>query len=79
MMRNLLSVAQRGDAAADILRYLNVILALAPDSTGDRLNRSRLHLQRGDTKAAKEDLKWLLDHQPAGVDLERIAELYRSL
>ena len=58
---------------------LDALLALTPDSVSDRLNRARLRLQSGDTKGAKEDFKWLLDHQPPDVDLERIAEIYRSL
>jgi hypothetical protein len=45
----------------------------------DRLNRARLRLQTGDPSGAKEDFKWLLDRQPPGVDLERIAEIYRTL
>jgi hypothetical protein len=36
-------------------------------------------MQRGDNAAAKIDLRWLLDHEPAGIDLERLGELYRSL
>ena len=79
MLRNLLSGAERKSAALEMLRYLDVILALAPDSVGDRLNRARLRLQFGDAPAAKADFKWLLDEQPAGLDLERITELYQSL
>jgi len=62
-----------------MLRYLDVILAIAPDGISDRLNRARLRLQSGDAAAAKVDFKWLLDEQPPGLDLDRIAELYRSL
>ena len=56
-----------------------VIVALNPDSTPDRLSRARLQLQRGDSAAAKADLRWVLDRDPAGVDIERLTELYRSL
>ncbi len=79
MLRNLLSVAERKASATDMLRYLDVILAIAPDGISDRLNRARLRLQSGDAAAAKVDFKWLLDEQPPGLDLDRIAELYRSL
>ncbi len=78
MLNNLLGIAQR-EGSVDALRYLDMILALKPDSIPDRLQRARALMQRGDNAAAKEDLRWLLDHQPEGVDLERLGELYRSL
>jgi serine protease Do len=79
MLHNLLGVAQRNGTVSDSLRYLNAIVALNPDSGADRFNRARLNVQRGENDAAKMDLKWLLDRAPAGVDLERLSELYRSL
>ena len=79
MLRNLLGVTQRGDSTMDQMCYLDALLALTPDSVSDRLNRARLRLQTGDTNGAKEDFKWLLDRQPPNVDLERVAEIYRSL
>ena len=79
MLRNLLGVAQRGGTASETLRYLDVIVALNPDSAPDRLNRARVQMQRGDGAAAKVDLQWLIEHEPPGVDLERLGELYRSL
>jgi serine protease Do len=79
MLKNLLGIAQREGHASDVLRYLDVILALKPDSTADRLQRARALMQRGDNAAAKEDLRWLLDRQPEGMELERLGELYRSL
>ena len=82
MLHNLLGLAQRGGGsggAGDALRYLNVILALNPDSAADRFQRARLLMQRGDSLAAKEDLRWLIEKAPAGIDLERLGELYRSL
>jgi serine protease Do len=79
MLRNLQGIAQRTGSATDTLRYLNAIIAIEPDSAVDRLTRARLHMQRRDTHAAKADLRWLLDHKPDGLDLERLEELYRSL
>lgn len=79
MLRNLHGVAQRGGTPEEAVRYLDVIVALNPDSAFDRLARARAHMQRSDNAAAREDLRWLLDHAPEGMDLERLAELYRSL
>jgi regulator of sirC expression with transglutaminase-like and TPR domain len=54
-------------------------VALSPQSAPDHLLRARVRIQLRDPAGAKEDLKWILDHQPDGVDLDRITDLYRSL
>jgi regulator of sirC expression with transglutaminase-like and TPR domain len=79
MLRNLLGIAQRSGSASDAVRYLDAIVALNSDSAPDRLNRARLQMQRGDSAAAKVDLQWLIEHEPPGIDMERLGELYRSL
>jgi len=79
MLHNLLGIAQREGNAGDALRYLNMIVALNPESAPDRLNRARVQMRAGNNAAAKVDLRWLLDHEPAGIDLERLAELYGTL
>jgi regulator of sirC expression with transglutaminase-like and TPR domain len=79
MLRNLIAIAEHSNSAPEMGQYLDLLIALAPDSALDRLARSRARLQTGDATGAKEDLKWLLDHRPAGVDLDGIAEFYRSL
>ncbi len=79
MLRNLLGIVQRTGSATEAMRYLDVIVALNPNSAGDRLQRARIQMQRGENAAAKEDLRWVLDHGPPGVDLEQLTELYRSL
>jgi S1-C subfamily serine protease/regulator of sirC expression with transglutaminase-like and TPR domain len=79
MLRNLLGITQRSEPASEALRYLDAIVTLSPDSVSDRLGRAQLRLQTGDTAGAKADFKWLLDHKPPGVDLERIEEFYGTL
>ncbi|HEY0551656.1 MAG TPA: tetratricopeptide repeat protein [Verrucomicrobiae bacterium] len=79
MLRNLLGIVQRTGSATEAMRYLDVIVALNPDSASDRLQRARVQVQRGENAAAKEDLRWVLDHESPGIDLERLTELYRSL
>ncbi|MBI3879952.1 MAG: tetratricopeptide repeat protein [Verrucomicrobia bacterium] len=75
---NLMSIAERGGTPEAGLPYLETIIALNPDSAVERLQRGMLRLRAGDAEGAREDLRWLLDAAPAGVDLERIAELLRS-
>jgi regulator of sirC expression with transglutaminase-like and TPR domain len=79
MLHNLYGIAERDNSVDDLLRYLDVILALDPGNARDRFLRARLHLRKGDVPGAKRDLKRLLESEPAGIDLERIEELYQSL
>ena len=79
MLRNLHGIASGAEQKPESLRYLDTIIAINPDSAADRLARAQLRLQKGLFAPAKEDLKWILDKAPSGVDLDRIAELYRSL
>ncbi len=79
VLNNLYLMAQRGGEAIDGAHYLDAILAIAPDSTVERLNRARLRIQSGDVGGAKADYRWLMEHEAGGVDLEAIGRIYESL
>jgi serine protease Do len=79
MLHNLSGVAERDGAGRDALRYLDLIVALNPDSAPDRLARARLRIQNGEAVGAKADLRWVLEKKPAGIDLDRLEDLFRSL
>jgi regulator of sirC expression with transglutaminase-like and TPR domain len=78
MLRNLQSIAERSSEGTDALHYADMLVAVSPEPT-ERLARVRLRLERGDGKGAQEDLKWLIDAQSPGLDLDRLTELYESL
>ncbi|MBI4657809.1 MAG: tetratricopeptide repeat protein [Verrucomicrobia bacterium] len=77
MLRNLAGIARGDESPSGALRYLDLILALAPDATEERLERAMIRSRRGDRSGAKEDLKWLLDNEPPEINLDRVRELYR--
>lgn len=79
MLRNLIGVANRSGSEISPLPYLDLLLAISPDSPEDRLQRARLRAQQGEREGAREDLLWLLDHTPDGLNRERLEELLRSL
>ena len=79
MLRNLMGVAQEKDAPADLLRYVEPMVALQPESAFDRWARAVLLIQSRKFDAAKKDLEWLLQAKPEGMDLERVLEIYQSL
>jgi S1-C subfamily serine protease/regulator of sirC expression with transglutaminase-like and TPR domain len=65
MLRNLLGNAMdEEDAAKNSLPYLDLTVALNPDASMERLTRAQLRQRLGDKAAAKEDVRWLLDHYP---------------
>ena len=78
MLHNLQSMVERSGDAADALHYADVLVAVSAEPA-ERLARVRLRLERGDGKGAQDDLKWLIESQPPGVDVERLTELYESL
>jgi regulator of sirC expression with transglutaminase-like and TPR domain len=79
MVRNLLGAAERQGPPEAVLPYLELLVALEPDSAADRFARGRARLQSGDAEGAREDFRWLIEHTPPGVDVRRLQELYRSL
>jgi regulator of sirC expression with transglutaminase-like and TPR domain len=79
MLRNLIGLSSPTDTPAQALRYLELIIAIGSDDPSDHWRRAVLRWQSGNIPGAKEDLQWLIDNHPAGVNMERVEELYRSL
>jgi serine protease Do len=62
MIKNLLAVAlDEDEKAPGAMPYLNMILAIAPNSTPERFARARLRQTSGDKVGATEDVRWLID------------------
>jgi serine protease Do len=79
MLRNLIGLASPADSPARALGYLELISAIGSAEPVDHWRRAALRYQVGNATGAKEDLQWLIDKQPDGVNMERVEELYRSL
>jgi serine protease Do len=79
MLHNLLNVARGERDGESMLRYLDAIVAIAPTSAEERVARAVLRVQAGDRRGALEDADWLLEHQPEGIDLNRVRELREFL
>lgn len=76
LLSNLTSFAKRPEQA---LPYFDLILAIDPDSTSDRLNRAFMRMKAGNNSGAKEDLGIILESPPPFLDMEKIDALYHSL
>jgi serine protease Do len=79
MLHNLLTVARDEKDVQGALRYLDTILAIAPDSAQERVLRAAARYQAGHRKAALEDVDWILEHKPDDINLERMEEFRRQL
>lgn len=78
MLRNLVDIEinreQTPDGAAD---YLELLLAIEPEAARERFQRALLRMQDDNVPGAKEDLDWLLEHRPPGIDYDRL-EVFRE-
>jgi regulator of sirC expression with transglutaminase-like and TPR domain len=79
MLHNLQGVAAGARDNAGLLRYLNAILAVDPESAQERWLRAVVSFQLDRKDISRLDAAWLLDKMPPGVDLERVRELEQLL
>jgi serine protease Do len=79
ILTNLVALAQDEGDVKGMLRYLDAMLVIAPDGGRERLMRAGVRFQGGDRQGALQDVDWLLEHRPPGVNLERVEELRRML
>jgi serine protease Do len=79
MLRNLIGLSSPADSPAQALRYLELVVAIGSEDASDHWRRAVLRWQSGNIAGAKEDLQWLIDKQPPGVNMDRVEELFRSL
>jgi S1-C subfamily serine protease/regulator of sirC expression with transglutaminase-like and TPR domain len=69
MIRNLLARAMAPETATkEAAPYLNLLLTIEPDAFRERFTRARLREVAGNPAGAAEDVAWLLDHPPQGLD-----------
>jgi regulator of sirC expression with transglutaminase-like and TPR domain len=79
MLHNLLNVADREKDSAAILRYLDAIVAVDAEAAEARALRAGVLYQQGDRQGALKDVDWLLEHEPDGLDLDRVRQMRRIL
>jgi serine protease Do len=79
MLHNLMGISRSERDGEGMLRYLDTILAVAPEEAADRWTRAVLRFQAGQRQGAIDDAEWLLENNPEGIDLDRVKELRRLL
>ncbi len=74
MLHNLIGLARGSRDTEGMLRYLDTLLTITPDAAEERGNRAVLRYQTGRRQEALEDVDWLLEHKPEGLDVKRLRE-----
>ena len=85
MLRNLIGVKKgpprptEGFNPIDAIPYLHLMLAVSPTDAPARLDRALLRFQEGDIPGAKVDLRWLLQNEPPGINVQGLRSFYDQL
>jgi len=79
MIRNLGGLAESKSDGEALLRYLEALVAIEPDSADYRQQRAGLRAFSNRYAAAIADLDWLLEREPPGIDLDRIGGMRSAL
>ena len=79
MIGNLLELAEREKDDAAVLRYLETLVLLVPTSPEYRAKRLEIRARTGRLTNAIDDADWFLEHQPEGIDFERLRALRTTL
>jgi regulator of sirC expression with transglutaminase-like and TPR domain len=79
MLHNLLGLAQRAQDADAMFRYVDTLVAIAPEAGDERWMRAVLLFRAGRREEAIRDADWLLLNRPEGVNLNQVDELRRLL
>ncbi|MEQ1840556.1 MAG: tetratricopeptide repeat protein [Verrucomicrobiales bacterium] len=80
MLRNLVDIEiNRKRTPEQAENYLELLLAIQPDSAYERFQRAILRVQASQLDGAREDLDWLLENRPPGLDYSRLQQFRESL
>lgn len=80
MLRNLVDIEiNRRQTPEKAGNYLELLLAIEPEAAYERFQRAILRYQADDFDRTREDLDWLLEHRPPGLDYSRLEQFRESL
>jgi serine protease Do len=69
MLRNLIGRAlATANPSKEAAPYLDLLLSIDPEAFRERFTRARLSQVAGNPNRAAEDVQWLIEHPPAGLD-----------
>ncbi|MDF1823817.1 MAG: tetratricopeptide repeat protein [Verrucomicrobiales bacterium] len=78
MLRNLVDIEiNRKQTPEGAVNYLELLLAIEPNAAPERFQRALLRMKGDNLSGARDDLDWLLEHRPPGLDYRRL-EVFRE-
>lgn len=75
VVHNLIGSARRDDDTAALQRYTEALVGLNPEEPRYRLMRAIILHQTNRDGRALEDLDWLIETSPAGVDVQQVQQM----
>lgn len=80
MLRNLVDIEiNRKQTPEEAMGYLELLIAIQPESGKERFQRAILRVQDDNILGAREDLDWLMENKPPGLDYKRLEQFRDSL
>ena len=80
MLRNLVDIEiNQKQTPASAENYIELLLAIDPESAHERFQRALLRVQDENFSGAREDLDWLLEKRPPGIDYMRLEQFRDSI
>ncbi len=79
MLRNLLNLAEQNREDSSVLRYLEALVTVVPDSSEYRAKRLEMRARTGRLKLALEDADWFIRTMPEGTNHDRLMQLKAAL
>ena len=80
LLRNLVDIEiNRKQTPEKAMGYLELLIAIQPESGKERFQRAILRVQDDNIPGAREDLDWLMENQPPGLDYRRLEQFRDSL
>ncbi|MEZ6090943.1 MAG: transglutaminase-like domain-containing protein [Pirellulaceae bacterium] len=75
VLRNLIGSATRQRDPEAILRYVEALVAIVPEEGEYRMMRAAARHQTNRDHAALEDLDWLIEHRPPGININEVRQM----
>ena len=75
VLRNLIGSASRQADLEAMLRYVEALVALVPDDGEYRMMRAIARHETDRDHGAIEDLDWLIDRRPPGININEVQQM----
>ena len=79
VLSNLMGIATRSEDPESMIRYIDAVVLINPELAEYRMMRAQLRGITGRNQLAIEDLQWMLENQPPGINLTQVQRLIDAL